>query len=70
MIYLVLELYWSLVSKGGSVSEVQQEVKSRLEKRRVRGRGASIRGWLPGPAGSQVLCSITWEATWLASVLC
>lgn len=30
--YLALELYWSLVSKGDSVSEVQQEVKSRLEE--------------------------------------
>lgn len=52
MIYLVLELYWSLVSKGDSISEVQQEVKSRLEKRRVRGRGYKHQ-WLATWAGRE-----------------
>lgn len=53
----------------GIASPKYSRSQEQVGRERVRGRGCTHQR-LPGPTGSQVLCSITWEATWLASVLC
>lgn len=44
--------------------------QSRLEETKSEEGATSITGWRPGLTVIQVLRSITWEATWLAPVLC